>query len=143
MEELYELRSHLEHGRYAEALILLGEMEEMSRDDKLNKIGSFVQIMLLHLIKRTAEKRTTRAWDISIHNAVAEIIRSNKRRKAGGYYLALDELREAIDENYESALRLASLEAFGGVYNPSQLDEMIDGESVKQEALILLQKAQL
>ena len=31
MEELFELKSHVEQGRYAEALTLIGEMEEMSR----------------------------------------------------------------------------------------------------------------
>jgi hypothetical protein len=31
MDELQDLREHIEHGRYAEALVLIGEMEEMSR----------------------------------------------------------------------------------------------------------------
>lgn len=142
MEELYELRSYLEQGRYTDALVLLGEMEEMSRDDKINKIGSFLEILLLHLIKRHAEKRTIRLWDVSIRNAVAEIIRTNKRRKAGGYYLTNLELQEAIDEVYETALELASLEAFGGVYDAAQVDEMVDKAEVKQEALRLLLEAQ-
>jgi hypothetical protein len=38
MEELYQLRSYLEEGRYPEALILLGELEEMSHEDKVNKL---------------------------------------------------------------------------------------------------------
>jgi hypothetical protein len=50
MEELFELRRYLEQHRYTEALILLGEMEEMSKDDKINKIRSFIIILLLHLI---------------------------------------------------------------------------------------------
>ena len=33
MEELLELRNHIEHKRYSEALVLIGEMEEMSRDE--------------------------------------------------------------------------------------------------------------
>jgi pentatricopeptide repeat protein len=37
MEELLELRAHIEQGRYAKALSLIGEMEEMSRDDKIQK----------------------------------------------------------------------------------------------------------
>lgn len=44
MEELNELRSYIEQGKYPEALVLLGEMEEMSYTDKVNKIGSFVEI---------------------------------------------------------------------------------------------------
>ena len=142
MEELYELRSYIEQGRYADALVLLGEMEEMSRDDKINKIGSFLEILLLHLIKRQAEKRTTRSWDVSIRNAIAEIVRTNKRRKAGGYYLTELELRDTMDEVYETALALASLEAFGGVYTTAQLDEMVDETAVKETALRLLVEAQ-
>ena len=38
MEELYELRTYIETGKYQEALLLLDEMEEMSRDDKINRI---------------------------------------------------------------------------------------------------------
>jgi len=141
MEELYELRSYIEQGRYTDALVLLGEMEEMSRDDKINKIGSFLEILLLHLIKRHAEKRTTRSWDISIRNAVDEITFVNMRRKAGGYYLQIDELRRAIDERFQKALRVASLECFGGVYDTDQIAELIDEEQVKLEALRLLQAA--
>ena len=37
MEELYELRNYLEAGQYKEALTLLDELEEMGRDDKINK----------------------------------------------------------------------------------------------------------
>ena len=42
---------------YAEALNLRGEIEEMSKDDKISKIGSYLGILLLHLIKQPAEKR--------------------------------------------------------------------------------------
>ena len=41
MEELAELRAYLEQGRYTDALTLVGEMDEMSRDDKINKIMSY------------------------------------------------------------------------------------------------------
>jgi hypothetical protein len=45
MDELLQLRDHIEHGRYAEALTLIGEMEEMSRDDKIQKIESYLQVL--------------------------------------------------------------------------------------------------
>src|SRR5262249_30147781 len=66
MEELYELRAYIESGQYKEALLLLDEMEEMSRDDKINRISSFMEVLLVHLIKQAAEQRTTRSWDVSI-----------------------------------------------------------------------------
>jgi pentatricopeptide repeat protein len=36
MEELMELRGRIERGEYDKALELVAEMEEMSRDDKIN-----------------------------------------------------------------------------------------------------------
>ena len=105
MDELQDLREHIEHGRYAAALTLIGEMEEMSRDDKIQKIESFLQVLLVHLIKQQVEGRTTRSWDVSIHNAADAIRRVNKRRRAGGWYLSDTELAEAVDEILPSALR--------------------------------------
>lgn len=142
MEELLELREHIQLGRYADALDLIGEMEEMSRDDKINKIGSFAIILLLHLIKQHAEERSTRSWDVSIRNAIQQMIFTNKRRKAGGYYLNDEELRAAIEERYIIALRQASLEAFGGVYSPEELAAMVDESAIKEEALGLILEAQ-
>jgi len=138
MEELYELRAYIEQGKYPQALVLLGEMEEMSRDDKINKIASFLEILLLHVIKQHAEKRTTRSWDVSIYNAVNQIKRTNKRHKAGGNYLTREELQEAIDEAYDNAIHLASLEAFGGVYDLAELAKMVDQNKIKIEALRLI-----
>jgi hypothetical protein len=113
-------------------------MEEMSRDDKINKIESFLQILLLHLIKQHAEERTTRSWEVSIHNAVDGIRRVNKRRKAGGYYLSKNELKESIDEIYPASLRQASLEAFAGRYNDAELTAKIDEPEIKAQALKLV-----
>ncbi len=67
MEELTMLRQYIEGHNYQEALLLIEEMEEMSKEDKLNKIYSYGVILLLHLIKQAAEKRTTRSWDFSIY----------------------------------------------------------------------------
>ena len=83
----------------------------MSKDDKLNKIFSFGIILLVHLIKQRAKKRTARFGDTSIFNAVQQIQRTNKRRKAGGQYLINLELRETLEDAYPSALKGAALEA--------------------------------
>lgn len=42
MIELLELKNCIEAGQYARALAIIGEMEEMSREDKLNKIYSYM-----------------------------------------------------------------------------------------------------
>ncbi len=105
----------------------------MSRDDKINRIESFLEILMLHLIKQQAEKRTTRSWEISIRNASEQIARSNRRRKAGGLYLTQEEITEAVHESYPSALRYASLEAFGGVYTPEELAGMVEESAIKED----------
>jgi len=142
MEELFELRTHIEEGRYADALVLLGEMEEMSREDKINKIESFLDVLLIHLIKQHAEKRTTRSWDASVHNALRQIEKTNKRRKAGGHYLSESELRESVEESYRASLKYASVEAFGGAFDEMELARKVDESQIKRETLELILKAQ-
>jgi len=138
MEELLQLRDHLEHQRYAEALDLLGEMEEMSRDDKINKIYSFTVILLLNLIKQSAEKRTTSSWDLSIWNAKTQIRRVNQRRKAKGTYVSTAELREIVTEAYVEALKRAAVEAFGGAYSEKALGALVDQGAIESQALGLI-----
>ncbi len=138
MEELLELRTCLEQHRYADALALVAEMEEMSKEDKRNRIGSFVKIILVHLIKRYAEQRTTRSWDLSIENALHEIQKTNYRRKSSGFYVTRDDMQHLIDENYPYALHYAASEAFGGAYESDTLETMVDAEAVRQEAYHLL-----
>lgn len=138
MEELLELKEFLLGGNIHEALLLVEEMTEMSKDDKLNKVFSFSIILLMHLIKQQAKKHSTRSWDVTIRNAVRQIQRSNKRRKAGGNYLSSTELLETLTEAYESALDAAALEAFGGQYEASEIAAMIDREGIIQEAIALI-----
>jgi len=142
MEELFELRAYIEKGNYGDALTLIGEMEEMSKDDKINKIGSCLEILLIHLIKRHAEKRSVRSWEISIRNSVRAIERCNKRRKAGEYYLTEDELLATIDEIYKTSLDRASLEVFEGHYDESELAQKVDEKGIKKEALKLIMEEQ-
>ena len=110
MEELLELKEFLVSGDIPQALLLVEEMTEMSKDDKLNKISSFAKVLLLHLIKRAAEGRTTRSWDASIENAIYEIQKTNRRRKSGGTYLSLIELKESVADSYRVALSGAAAE---------------------------------
>jgi len=142
MEELFELRKYIEQGHYAEALNLIGEMEEMSRDDKINKIFSLAEILLVHLIKQHAEKRSTRSWEASIRNSVYRINYVNKRRKAGGYYLSEEELKGVIEDAWPTALLRASLEVFEGQYDESKLAGMINEKEIQKKTLQLILNAQ-
>lgn len=138
MEELTILRKYIEERDYLKALELVGELEEMSKEDKLNKIYSYTVILLIHLIKQQAEKRTTKSWNVSINNSVREINRTNKRRKSGGYYANEAELKETIDEAFEAAIERASLEAFEGRYDSEELKQMLEIEDIKEAALSLI-----
>lgn len=138
MEELLELRQHILEHRYEDALDLITEMEEMSVADKVNKIRSYVRVLLLHLIKQQAERRTTRSWDLSIWNATQEIHYINQRRKAKGTYIDEMELADIIAEAYPAALKHAAIEAFGGVYDEEQLAKMVDEVDLKRQALALI-----
>ena len=138
MEELMELRSLVQQGDLRSALTLIDELEEMSKDDKINKIYSYAIILLLHLIKQSAEKRSTSSWEVSIRNAVISVQRSNKRRKAGGNYLSDRELNDILDEAYDRALDNARLEAFGGAYDAIALGKMVDRAEVLEHAMQML-----
>jgi hypothetical protein len=142
MEELIELRASITAGNYQEALRIVDELEEMSVEDKLNKIYSYMVILLLHLIKQAAEKKTTRSWNNSILNSVEQIARVNKRRKSGGYYAKDEVLREIINDAFPRALRDAALQAFGGAYFEEDLQDMIDTVSIKEQAMNLLKEEQ-
>jgi hypothetical protein len=138
MEELCTLKELLLKGDIKGSLALVEELEEMSRDDKINNIRSYAVILLLHLIKQQAEKRTTRSWEVSIRNSVREIQRKNKRRKAGGYYLTTEELVETLEEAYLNALDEASLEVEEGRYEPEELEKLINKEEILNHALALI-----
>jgi hypothetical protein len=134
MEELTTLRHYIEQGLYEDALLLIDELEEMSKEDKLNKIFSYAVILLIHLIKRQAEQRTTRSWDISIYQAAQQIKRINKRRKSGGYYASPGELQELLNEAIDLALKKASLEVSEGRYDEAELSALLDLPSIIAEA---------
>ena len=96
MNELQELREKIEQQDYQGALLIVNELEEMSVDDKLNKIYSYVVILLVHLIKQKAEQRTTSSWNRSIYNSVKYINKTNKQRRSGGYYANNGALQQIV-----------------------------------------------
>jgi hypothetical protein len=138
MEELIQLRESIEKQDLVTALQIVDELEEMSVEDKLNKIFSYMIILLLHLIKENAEKRLTKSWKLSINNSVKQINRTNKRRKSGGYYAKKEDLIEIVNDAFELALESAAIEAFGGAYDEQELLDLIDVNKIKNKAVSLL-----
>ena len=134
MDELTMLRKMVEEHDYQGALAIVDELDEMARDDKINKIESYLMVLLIHLVKQNAEQRTTKPWNRSIDNALSGIIKANKRRSAGGNYLRPDEFIPVIDGIFSLSMRNAAYEAFEGIYSADQLAAMIDAEKIKTEA---------
>jgi hypothetical protein len=141
MEELLELRRYLEEKNYDKALEIVAELEEMSKEDKLNKIYSYAVILLIHLIKQEVEKRTTRSWDVSIRNSVREINRVNQRRKSGGYYASDRELLDTIKEAMSAAIDRASLEVQEGIYQADDLRSLFDNDFIIERAFTLVKES--
>jgi len=135
MEELSVLRQYIEQGRYGDALLFIDELEEMSKEDKLNKIFSYALILLIHLIKKHAEQRSTRSWDFSIAHAVLQIRRTNLRRKSGGFYAGSGELQEILAEAFDLALKKAALEIFEGGLDETELAGKLDKAAIIKEAM--------
>ncbi len=142
MEELLALKEFLQQGNITEALLLVEELEEMSKSDKLNKIFTYGIILLLHLIKQSAENRSTKSWETSIFNSVKKIQRSNKLHKAKGTYLSEEELLETLEDAYDSALKSAALEAFEGRYEAEELGELVNREEIINNAMDLILERQ-
>ncbi|MEH2457470.1 DUF29 family protein [Nostoc sp.] len=138
MEELLTLKGLLIKGDVQGALLIVEELEEMSRNDIIKTIRSYAVILLLHLIKQQAENRTIRSWEVSIRNSVREIQRENKARKAGGYYLTPEELLEILAEAYLNAIDEASLEVEEGRYEPEELEKVVNQEEIINRALGLI-----
>jgi hypothetical protein len=139
MNELQQLREKIENQDYQGALEIVNELEEMSVEDKLNKIYSYMVILLVHLIKQEAENRSTNSWDRSIFNSVKYINKTNKRRRSGGYYADSLTLHEIIDEAYSHALQEAAFEAFEGKLSVLELGAKVDEQKIKMKAIAHLE----
>ena len=139
MFELEELKKRIEEQDYQAALQIIDELEEMSKEDKLNKIYSYMVILLIHLIKQQAENRSTSSWERSIMNSVDNIKRTNKRRKSGGYYAQGQELAEIIDDAYSRAIKEAAYEAFEGKLTWQELSQKVDSSLIISKALELVE----
>lgn len=138
MEEILELKELLLKGDLKGSLSLVEDLEEMGIKAIIKTVRSYGIILLIHLIKQQAEKRTTRSWDVSIRNSVREIQRENKRRKAKGYYLNSEELKQILQEAYLNAIDRASLEVEEGHYEPQELEKLVDQEEIIERAFSLI-----
>ena len=114
------------------------ELEEMGRKDIIKTIRSYAIVLLIHLIKRQVEKRTTRSWDVSIQNAIFEIRDENKRPCSQSYYLSPEELDEVLEVAYKQAVNKASLEVSEGIYEAKELEKLANKEEILNQAMELI-----
>ncbi|MEB3280882.1 MAG: DUF29 family protein [Lyngbya sp.] len=138
MEEILELKELLLKGDIKGSLTLIDELEEMGRKDIINNIRSYAVILLLHLIKRQAENRTTRSWDVSIRNSVLEIKDLNERPKSKGVYLNSSELNSILEKAYPQAINKASLEVQEGRYDSRELEQLVNRVEILSQGMSLI-----
>ena len=62
VQELIDLRNCILEGRSEDALFIVDELEGMSKQATLRNIGSFLLILLIHLIKNQVEQRYLNNW---------------------------------------------------------------------------------
>lgn len=84
-QELIDLRNSILEQRYSDALAIVDELEGMSKQAIIRNILSFVNILLIHLIKNHIEQRLTNSWATSIRNSIMEIKRLNLKENKKSY----------------------------------------------------------
>ncbi|MFB2921875.1 MULTISPECIES: DUF29 family protein [Aerosakkonema] len=133
-QELLDLRNSITEGRYEDALVLIDELEGMSRQVILRNIQSFLLRLLMHLIKNQIEQRLTKSWAASIRYSIRHSIRQIKKLNLQdnkiSYYIKTDEWQTMLEDEFEAAIRDASLEVRDGSYSESELLEMVDREQI-------------
>jgi hypothetical protein len=139
-QELMELRQSILEGRYDDALEIVDDLEEMSKQGTLRKIEAFLVRLVIHLIKNQIEQRLTNSWIASISDSVIQIAKLNIKDNKKSYYIKSDQLGEYLAEALEMAIRPASAEIFGGTLKPSQVSQRLQEKALIDfaENLLLL-----
>lgn len=138
IQELIDLRNSILEGRYTDALVIVDELDWMSRKATLHNIKSFLIRILIHLIKNQVEQRLTNSWVASISDSLVQIQDLNLQDNKTSHYVKLDEWEPMLVDALAAAIRPASVEVFNGKLRPSQLAEIIDKTQLIQIAKQLL-----
>lgn len=125
-QELIDLRTSILEGRYEDALEIVDELEGMSKQSILRNIQSFLERMLMHLIKNQVEQRLTNSWAASIKDSLSQIKRLNLKENKTSYYIKAEEWDEMLEESMKIAITSASVEVMNGQLSPFKLSELVD-----------------
>ena len=124
-QELTDLRNCILEERYADALLIVDELEGMSKQAILRNIQSFLVRLIIHLIKNQIERRLTNSWVASISDSILQIKYLNLKDNKTSYYVKIDEWEPMLEEAIAVAIRPASAELLNGKLKPSQVSAMI------------------
>jgi hypothetical protein len=125
-QELLDLRLSILEERYADALELVDELEEMSKQAILRNIESFLVRLMVHLIKNQIEQRLTNSWAASISDSILKIQKLNLKANKTSHYVNAGEWLPLLEEAIEAAIAPASVEVLDGQLTPMQLSEQVD-----------------
>ncbi|WP_414541238.1 DUF29 family protein [Nostoc sp. CCY0012] len=134
-QELIELRQSILAGRYDDALEIIDDLEEMSKQAILRKIEAFLVRLFIHLIKNQIEQRLTNSWIASISDSIIQIAKLNLKGNQTSHYIKADEWQTYLEEALAMAIRPASAEIYEGTLKPSQIIQRLN-----QERLIVFAK---
>ncbi len=125
-QELWDLRKSILDGRYDDALVIVDELELMSRKSYIRNIRSFLIRLMIHLIKNQVEQRLNNSWAASIEGSILEIQDLNLQDNKTSHYVKQDDWEDLLDAAFYAAIKPASAEVFDGLYTPKQLEAMVD-----------------
>ena len=138
VQELVDIRKSIEAGRYQDALDLVDELEVMGKQAILRNIEAFLVRLLVHLIKNQVEQRLTNSWAASISDSVRQIKKLNLKGNKKSYYIKQDEWYEYLEEAFAVAILEASVEVKEGIYNPIQLEALVNKTEILEVSLSLI-----
>ncbi|MEG4394332.1 DUF29 family protein [Microcoleus sp. BROC3] len=138
VQELIDLRNCILEGRNEDALAIVDELEGISKQATLRNIGSFLLILVIHLIKNQVEQRLTNSWAAAIANSVRGIKKLNLKDNKTSYYINAAEWEPFIEDELEAAIREASREVLEGKLSRAQLNQRADREQIMAIATGLL-----
>ena len=137
-QELMDLKASILEGRYDDALLIIDELEGMSKQAILRNIESFLIGLMVHLIKNQIEQRLTNSWAASISDSIVQIKRLNLKDNKTSYYIKKDEWQSYLEAAIKLAIRPASLEVLDGQLKPQQMSAQLDKNQLITTAQKLL-----
>lgn len=141
MDEVWHLSQQL-HRSDDPQNRLLATIVATQRDILINQMLSHAEALLLVLLKRTAEKRTMRSWDMQVQRHTLLLQRMNQQRLSATVYFSRSALQTILREVYQPALMRAAYEAFEGMYDAAQFARYVNETEIIDTAVNLILPSQ-